>query len=108
MVSIFDAGIARTQNAPQIERGVVDKIFWKGTTLLESVGKNEAHINAMRNEIENLIDAAIRVLLTYAVEFNQFIEFANLKISDYLESLNLEEMSARHSVRYRAIKTHML
>ena len=34
MVNIFDVAIAKTQNVPQIERGVVDKIFWKGNALL--------------------------------------------------------------------------
>ena len=34
MVNIFDVAIGKTQNVPQIERGVVDKIFWKGNALL--------------------------------------------------------------------------
>ena len=95
MVSIFDAGIARTQSVPQIERGVVNKIFWKGNALLESVGRLEPHINEMRSEIEKCMESALCALTAYAAEYNQFVEFHLLKISEYLESLNLEEMSAR-------------
>jgi dynein heavy chain len=55
MITIFDAGINGTQSVPQIERGVVNKIFWKGRALLESVGIQEPHIVKMREEIEDSI-----------------------------------------------------
>ena len=73
IINIFDAAIQSTQAVPQIERSVVDKIFWKDNALLESVGKQEPHIVQTRNKIEKLVNASLRPLLAYAREYDQVI-----------------------------------
>ncbi|CAG5113648.1 Oidioi.mRNA.OKI2018_I69.chr2.g7738.t1.cds [Oikopleura dioica] len=95
IIKIFDQAINGTQAVPHIERGVVDKIFWKGNSLLESVGKNEPHIIKMREVITEKLGESLDMLKAYAKEFNQFLEFFNLKIPEYLQTLNLDEMSAK-------------
>ena len=92
---MFDAAIQSTQSVPQVERGVVDKIFWKGVALLESVGKAEPYIQSLRTEIEQLIEASLLPLSAYAREYDQFIEFHMLKIEDALAKFNLDEMDAK-------------
>ena len=92
---MFDAAIQSTQSVPQVERGVVDKIFWKGVALLESVGKAEPYILSLRTEIEQLIEASLLPLSAYAREYDQFIEFHMLKIEDALAKFNLDEMDAK-------------
>ena len=90
---MFDAAIQSTQSVPQVERGVVDKIFWKGVALLESVGKAEPYILSLRTEIEQLIEASLLPLS--ASEYDQFIELQILKIEDALAKFNLDEMDAK-------------
>ena len=79
IINIYDEAIQSAQ-AINIERNVVDKIFWKGNSLLESVGLLEPEICKTRKDIEALVNASLRPLLAYAREYDQFIEFHTLKI----------------------------
>jgi dynein heavy chain len=94
IINIYDEAIQSAQ-AINIERNVVDKIFWKGNSLLESVGLLEPEICKTRKDIEALVNASLRPLLAYAREYDQFIEFHTLKIEDALQKFNLEEMNAK-------------
>jgi len=51
LVGLFDKAIASTQHVPQLERYVLEELFWRGSALLESVGTHEPHVDELRNKI---------------------------------------------------------
>lgn len=51
LVRLFDNAIGSTQHVPQLERYVLEELFWSGTPLLESVGAHEPHVEELRNTI---------------------------------------------------------
>lgn len=85
LIACFDKGIQATKNVPQLEKRVMEKLFWSGTPLLESVGENEKEVKAMRESIRKAIRKAIVPLLAYAKEYEKYLELHNLDIKKYLE-----------------------
>ena len=85
VIGYFDKGIQATKNVPQLEKMVMEKLFWSGTPLLETVGENEIDVVAMRESIRKAIRKAVIPLLAYAKEYEQFLELFNLDVKKYLE-----------------------
>ncbi len=51
IVERFDKAIAATQNVPNLERFVMEDLFWAETPLLESVGAREPWVCELRDKI---------------------------------------------------------
>ena len=85
VITCFDKGIQATKNVPQLEKRVMEKLFWSGTPLLESVGENESEVKRMREAIRKAIRRAIVPLQAYAKEYEKYLELYNLDIKKYLE-----------------------
>ena len=85
VIGCFDKGIQATKNVPQLEKRVMEKLFWSGTPLLESVGENESEVKQMREIIRQAIQRAIVPLRAYAKEYEKYLELYNLDIKKYLE-----------------------
>ncbi len=85
IVTCFDKGILATKNVPQLEKRVMEKLFWSGTPLLETVGENETEVVQMRDAIRKAIRKAVIPLLAYASEYEKYLELHNLDIKKYLE-----------------------
>eukprot|EP00794_Sanderia_malayensis_P012733 gene12733-14038_t len=91
IIGYFDKGIIATKNVPQLEKRVMEKLFWSGTPLLETVGENEKEVVHMRNHIRKAIRKAIIPLLAYAKEYEKYLELYNMDIKKYLEEYDKEE-----------------
>ena len=85
VIGCFDKGIQATKNVPQLEKLVMERLFWSGTPLLESVGENESEVKQMREAIRQAIQRAIVPLKAYAKEYEKYLELFNLDIKKYLE-----------------------
>ncbi|XP_074644244.1 dynein axonemal heavy chain 1-like [Tubulanus polymorphus] len=85
LVSLFDKGIQSTQSVPQLEKSIMEEIFWSGTPLLESVGEHEPHVEEMRNYICLAINKALIPMKAYAQEYEQFLELFNMDINQYIK-----------------------
>ena len=85
VIDCFNKGILATKNVPQLEKRVMEKLFWSGTPLLETVGENEAPVTKMRDMIRKAISKAVVPLLAYAKQYEKYLELYNLDINKYLE-----------------------
>ena len=65
---------------------IVDKLFWpKVPELLESVGSKEPSVCSLRDKIVMYISEALVPLLAYSKQFVQYIELANMTVTEYLQ-----------------------
>lgn len=85
VISLFDKGITCTKNVPQLEKMVLEGLFWSGTPLLESVGENEPEVVKKREIIRKAIRQSLIPLKAYAKQYEKFLELHNLDINEYLE-----------------------
>lgn len=84
-IGLFDKGIACTKNVPQLEKMVLEGLFWSGTPLLESVGENEPEVVKTRECIRKAIRKSLIPLKAYAKQYEKFLELHNIDINQYLE-----------------------
>ena len=113
IVSVFDRGIFVTQSIPQLEKVgkdsrlyhqiftifsffadhllipspqmVLEKLFWAGTPLLESVGAHEPQVESLRLNIVKCIRQSLIPLKAYLKQYDLFLPLAKLSIPDYLK-----------------------
>ncbi|XP_048258404.1 dynein axonemal heavy chain 1-like isoform X3 [Haliotis rufescens] len=94
LVSLFDRGIVSTQNVPQLEKYILEDIFWSGTPLLESVGEHEPPVEELRDAICNAIRQAVIPMKAYAREYEKYLELMNLDINLYIKTYEGEGHTA--------------
>ncbi|KAK2170975.1 hypothetical protein NP493_1117g00049 [Ridgeia piscesae] len=94
LVSLFDRGIQSTQNVPQLEKYIMEDIFFSGTPLLESVGEHEPPVDELRKTIVSSINKAFIPLKAYAKQYIKYLELQNLNIVDYVATYQSENHTA--------------
>ncbi|XP_060604387.1 dynein axonemal heavy chain 1-like isoform X2 [Ruditapes philippinarum] len=94
LVGLFDKGIQSTQNVPQLEKYILEDIFWSGTPLLESVGEHEPHVEELRDSIKHAIRKALIPMKAYAREYEKHLEIMNLDINQYIRDYEAQEHTA--------------
>ncbi|XP_077969677.1 dynein axonemal heavy chain 1-like isoform X2 [Styela clava] len=94
LVKLFDNAIGSTQHVPQLERHVLEELFWRGTPLLESVGAHEPHIEELRKTIRNAIQKALIPLRVYASCYEKHLDLFNLVVDDYIADFDAQEHTA--------------
>ena len=85
VIALFDKGIFATKNVPQLEKMVLQELFWSGTPLLEAVGENEPEVVQLRELIRKAIKKSMIPLRAYAKQYEQYLELYNLDINTYLK-----------------------
>ena len=85
VIALFDKGITCTKNVPQLEKMVIEGLFWSGTPLLESVGENEPEVVKLRETVRQAIKKSLIPLRAYAKQNEQYLELYNMDINQYLE-----------------------
>ncbi|KAK2152282.1 hypothetical protein LSH36_335g03002 [Paralvinella palmiformis] len=94
LVSLFDKGIASTQNVPQLEKFIMEDIFWSGTPLLESVGEHEPFVEELRQTVRDSIIHSLIPLMAYAKEYEKYLELINLDINKFIKEYEAQNHSA--------------
>ncbi|XP_071830856.1 dynein axonemal heavy chain 1-like isoform X2 [Apostichopus japonicus] len=94
LISLFNKGIAATHNVPQLEKYVLEDIFWADTPLLESVGEHEPKVEELRDTITMAISKALIPMRAYARAYEKYLELNNLEINDYIEDYSSKEHTA--------------
>ncbi|XP_064629143.1 dynein axonemal heavy chain 1-like isoform X2 [Lineus longissimus] len=94
LVALFDKGIASTQNVPQLEKYIMEDIFWSGTPLLESVGEHEPHVEELRDDVCRAIRKSLFPMKSYAREYEQYLELNNMDINEYIKKYEAEGHTA--------------
>ena len=52
VVDLFNRAIAATQQVPNLEKFILQKLFWRDDVLLESVGSREPWVCKLRQSIK--------------------------------------------------------
>ncbi|XP_050390512.1 dynein axonemal heavy chain 1 [Patella vulgata] len=94
LVSLFDKGIHSTQNVPQLEKYILEDIFWSGTPLLESVGEHEPPIEILRDTVRSSIRQALIPMKAYAREYEKYLELMNMDINVYVKNYEAQNHTA--------------
>ncbi|XP_048578532.1 dynein axonemal heavy chain 1-like isoform X2 [Nematostella vectensis] len=94
VITLFDKGIIATKNVPQLEKMVLEGLFWSGTPLLESVGENEPEVVRLREKVRHAIMMSLIPLKAYAKQYEKYLELQNLDINQYLEEYDSQEHTA--------------
>ena len=84
VIMLFDKGITCTKNVPQLEKMVIEGLFWSGTPLLESVGENEPEVVKLRETVRHAIQQSLIPLRAYARQYEKYLDLYNLDINEYL------------------------
>ncbi|GAB1605522.1 hypothetical protein Ahia01_000834300 [Argonauta hians] len=84
MITLFDKGINATQAVPQLEKYIMEDIFWSGTPLLESVGAHEPHVEEMRLVIRNALKKSVIPARAYTERYKKYIDLYFLEIPKFI------------------------
>ena len=84
VITLFNKGVNCTKKIPQLEKMVMENLFWSGSPLLESVGENEPLVVQLRETVQSCLQKAMIPLLAYAKEYEKFLWLANMDINEYL------------------------
>ncbi len=85
LCSLFEKAILSTQSIPQLEKYVMEDIFWSGTPLLESVGANEPHVCDLKETIIQMLRQALIPLRAYSKSYERFTNLVNLNVEQYIK-----------------------
>lgn len=105
LCNLFEKAIQSTLNVPQMEKYVMEDIFWSGTPLLESVGKQEPHILELKKTIIHMINLALIPLRAYAKVYDRYTHIMNLNVDQYIKDFEKTEKTI-DQVR-EEVKTHL-
>ncbi|XP_066265765.1 dynein axonemal heavy chain 1-like isoform X2 [Branchiostoma lanceolatum] len=94
MVGLFDKGISATAAVPQLEKYVLEDMFWSGTPLLESVGQHEPFVEELRETLRRAIKKAFIPMKAYASQYEQYLELNALDINAYIKEFDSQENTA--------------
>ncbi|XP_078663939.1 dynein axonemal heavy chain 1-like [Branchiostoma floridae x Branchiostoma belcheri] len=94
MVGLFDKGISATAAVPQLEKYVLEDMFWSGTPLLESVGQHEPFVEELRETLRRAIKKAFIPMKAYAQQYEQYLELNALDINAYIKEFDSQENTA--------------
>lgn len=76
---------------PQLEKYVMEDIFFSGTPLLESVGNLEPHIVDLKETIISMLKKALIPLKAYAQAYEKYTNLMNLNIDQYIKDFEKNE-----------------
>lgn len=62
----------------------MDKLFWSGTPILESVGEHEPFVKDLKDSVRCCIRQALIPLKAYARRYNNYTELVNLEVNEYI------------------------
>ena len=84
VITLFNKAVHSVKKIPQLEKMMLERLFWGGTALLESVGDCEPLVIDLRNKIRVAIKQAVVPLLSYAKEYEKYLGLANLELNEFL------------------------
>ncbi|XP_070580015.1 dynein axonemal heavy chain 1-like isoform X2 [Ptychodera flava] len=105
LIGLFDNAINKTQTVPQLEKYVLEDIFWADTPLLESVGEHEPPVEELRETIRNAIKKSLNPMKAYARAYEKHLELMNLDINQYTKDYDAQEHTAADVKK--EIETHL-
>ncbi|XP_026203417.1 dynein heavy chain 1, axonemal [Anabas testudineus] len=86
VVNLFDKSILATYNVKQLDKSVMQNLFFGGDPLLESVNLWEPEVTELREKVHHALIQAAIPLKAYARQYEKYLELNNLDIETLLSS----------------------
>ncbi|CAF4566002.1 unnamed protein product [Rotaria socialis] len=94
ILGAFDRAIVQTQAIPQIEKDIMENIFWGGEMLkLESVALQEKKVSEWRDVLQKAVQASLIPLKAYADAYEPYVALMNLNVDHYTKDFEKTEKS---------------
>lgn len=87
IVKIFESTVLALHEIPQIDPFVVTQLTFDRNIKMSSIGLLDNIIQDHINHLQLCYKKALIPLLAYAKEFEQYVEFKNMNINDYLKNI---------------------
>jgi dynein heavy chain, axonemal len=92
-VALFDQAIRYLHDVPQVESAVLRKMFLGKQKYLKSVHEDSPVATALRDQMKDDLARACKPLRDYVSKFEEFLEFLNLDVSEYMRAYEENEYS---------------
>ncbi|CAF4290444.1 unnamed protein product, partial [Rotaria sp. Silwood2] len=94
ILGAFDRAIVQTQAIPQIEKDIMENIFWGGEMLkLESVALQENKVIEWKETLQKTVQASLIPLKAYAEAYEPYVALMNLNTDQYIKEFEKTEKS---------------
>eukprot|EP00960_Hanusia_phi_P026859 746504-Hanusia_phi.AAC.15 len=92
-VKIFDEAIEMLQDIPLIETGILKRMFMGKPKHLKVLAPDSEFAKSIRNEILEDVKKACSHLRQYIRQYDDFLEFMNMDLTEYVRSYEEKETS---------------
>jgi hypothetical protein len=86
-VALVDSALASLQKLIQVERTVMDRLFWPNDPVMQSVHAAESWVVALKQRIHDALSACLPVAEQFLTTLKPFVEFLNLDVDLFLQHL---------------------
>ncbi|CAM9640348.1 unnamed protein product, partial [Ectocarpus fasciculatus] len=83
----YDGTLARVAGIHQVQRFVMDRLFWPDPQFMSVAGPDEPWVVDLRGRAEEVLEAAIVPLRDYLKLFDRYVDFLNLDVEAYMASM---------------------
>lgn len=111
-IGLIQKGLEALQGIPQVERLVMNDLFWSHNPTLGTVQVSENWVQSLMKQCQNSLEHACKPLYEYLEAFDQYLQYLNLDIDAFVgqieanaqENFNLREMEATISYHIQQIE----
>mgnify|MGYP000067473068 CR=1 FL=1 len=86
-VTMFDRALSSLQNITQVEKLVMDRLFWSHEPVLETVYPGEPWVQELRAQIQEGLAASTQPLEEYLKTYDTHLSFLRLNVDEYMEAV---------------------
>ena len=86
-VAVVDRALKACVGIPQIERSVMDRLFWPSDPLIIPVHPSETHIVALKQRLSSALTSAVEPLSAYLTTLDPHVPFLNLDLEGRIAEL---------------------
>ncbi|KAI3382032.1 hypothetical protein SNEBB_005932 [Seison nebaliae] len=87
IIELTKNSIECVKTIPQLERHVMENIFWAGYPVLEGVGVNEPFVKDIQGNLKKVLNETFIPLDIYAAQFEKYSSLMEINIPTYLNKV---------------------
>ncbi|KAK3252700.1 hypothetical protein CYMTET_38016 [Cymbomonas tetramitiformis] len=97
-VAMFDYGITCSQMVPELEPLIMEKLFWSGNRVLNSVHLMEEQVGKLRTRIGQAMEHAVKGLRRYLGMYEPHLQLLRTDVANYAETLQKRRLTLEELV----------
>ena len=90
-LSVFDKGAASVQDIPQLEKYVMEQLFWSHTPMLQTISAHEGVAPTCRERVRAVLAAALPPMAEYLALYTRYDEMVTLDVEAHMAAYEVEE-----------------